>query len=79
MVRKESRGVLKLIAMNCGSGKTLVEVSVILRAPEPLHTLVVPTLELLWQFVKNIFLENGSFGPESAAFAELAASCELRH
>eukprot|EP00930_Biecheleria_cincta_P087076 TRINITY_DN76330_c0_g1_i1.p1 TRINITY_DN76330_c0_g1~~TRINITY_DN76330_c0_g1_i1.p1 ORF type:complete len:1011 (-),score=132.94 TRINITY_DN76330_c0_g1_i1:71-3103(-) len=66
-----------LVVMACGSGKTLVELATIFRASEPLHVLVAPTLELLWQIVENNFLRPRPYGPGSSTFAELAARYSL--
>jgi hypothetical protein len=39
------------MTMSRGSGRTLVELVTMFRAPEALYVLVAPTLDLLWQIV----------------------------
>lgn len=66
-----------LVVMSCGTGKTLVELATICRAPEALHVFVAPTLELLWQVIESNFLREEPYGPESRSFAQLAAHFTL--
>lgn len=66
-----------LVVMKCGTGNALIEMATTLRAREPYHVVVVPTLELLWQFVNNNFLDNGVYGPDNVGFAREAAQYDL--
>lgn len=65
--------------MNCGTGKTFVEIATIFRARELCNVVVVPALELLWHFAKGSLLDDEPFGPgpESMSPARMATTCDV--